>query len=268
MVYFFIILFSLIFGSFLNVVIYRLPLLLQQNWQQQCQKFLGIAIEKFITFNLFTPGSHCPHCKAAIRFYQNIPILSFLALKGRCAVCSKRISWVYPLVEFSAVFSALLAYEHWGLEWKTVAAIIFCWSLIILFFIDLHHFLLPDEITFALLWLGLSCNAFHLFTDLKTALFGAVCGYLLLWLPGWLFKWLRKKEGIGNGDCKLLAACGAWLGWDKLPVLLFGATTLALFVALSLMFNKKLQVQSPIAFGPYLIIFAFIGLFCPMCLSL
>lgn len=255
---------GLIIGSFLNVVILRLPKMLKQEWSLQCQMFIQEAQEsasidavtKISTpepaFNLMTPSSQCPCCGHQLSALENIPVFSFLVLKGRCRSCQKPISWRYPIIEImTACFSVLIAY-HFHFSFLTLYALVFTWSLITLTMIDLEHLLLPDDITLPVLWLGLLLNMQGTFTSLSNAVLGAVLGYLFLWSIYWLFKLMTRKEGMGYGDFKLLAMLGAWLGWHALPsIVLIGSLSGAIVGVLLILF-KQHHRATPIPFGPFL----------------
>ncbi len=255
---------GLLVGSFLNVVIYRLPIMLQRDWRQQCCEFLEIedqaaateeaATSQWQKFNLAVPESHCPHCNHRIRAWQNIPVISYLMLGGKCANCGKKISLRYPGVEFvNGVLSGLVA-ASFGPEWLTLAVLLLAWSLLALTLIDYDHQLLPDDITIPLLWLGLFVNALDLGmgVSLFDAVLGAIIGYLSLWSFYWAFKLLTGKEGMGYGDFKLLAALGAWMGWQSLlPIIILSSLVGAVVgVVMILAFGRDKQVPMP--FGPFL----------------
>ena len=257
----FVTLIGLMVGSFLNVVIYRLPEMMKRNWQHQCAELRGEAIEPQATFNLILPRSTCIHCGHMITALENIPVISYVILRGRCSQCQSPISVRYPLVEaVSALMSAYVAW-HFGFGLLTIAALILVWALIALAVIDLNTQLLPDDITLPLLWLGLLINMTHGFTDIHSAIFGAVAGYLSLWLVYWSFKIMTGKEGMGYGDFKLLAAIGAWLGWQMLPLVLLSSSLVGACVGIGLIVAAKRKNDMPIPFGPYLVGGAFIALF-------
>ncbi len=249
-------------GSFLNVVIYRLPRILEQAWRAECLDFLELPAEPAADkLSLWFPGSHCPACQQPIRPWHNIPILGYLFLRGRCAHCRASISPAYPLVELiTATLTALMVWRY-GLNAAGLAAAAFTWALIALTGIDLRKQLLPDSITLPLLWAGLVVNSFGWFTDLSSALWGAVGGYLSLWSVYWPFKLLTGKEGMGYGDFKLLAALGAWLGWQYLPTLILCSSLVGIVFGLVIIYLKKQGREIPIAFGPYLAMAGWICLF-------
>lgn len=250
-------------GSFLNVVIYRLPIMLEREWQAQCHDLLGTAETSETTkFNLATPRSRCPNCQHPIGLFENIPVISYcLVLRGKCSACKTAISWRYPLIEtLTGVLSAFAAW-HFGQTWATVGALILIWCLICLTFIDLDTCLLPDAITLPLLWAGLAFNLSATLTTTEASLIGAMAGYLSLWSVYWLFKLATGKEGMGYGDFKLLAALGAWLGWQLLPsIVLLSSIVGAVSGGLMIVFAKHGR-NKPIPFGPYLAIAGLIALF-------
>jgi len=219
---------GLMVGSFLNVVIHRLPKMLEIGWRQQCAELSGVASSSHTEgepvhvspYNLIVPRSACPHCNHTISAWENIPVVSYLLLHGKCRGCGAAISPRYPIVE--AVSGMLCAYAAWhfGFGWTAVGALLFVWALLALTAIDFDTQLLPDDITLPLLWAGLLFNLFGAYTDLHSAVLGAVIGYLTLWGVYWLFKFTTGKEGMGYGDFKLLAAMGAWLGWQMLPLII------------------------------------------------
>jgi len=246
---------GLLVGSFLNVVIYRLPIMMQRNWHKECSDYLQIElIETGLSepFNLAIPLSRCPHCNTEIKSYQNIPVISFIFLKGRCANCNKAIAFRYPLIEaLTAISSAFVAY-HFGDTPQTLFALALTWSLIALCFIDLDHQLLPDSITLPLLWLGLFLSLFGIYTDPQSSIIGAIGGYGILWTVYQLFKLATGKEGMGYGDFKLLAVFGAWLGWKYLAVIILLSSLVGAIIGISLIVFAKHHHNKPIPFGPYL----------------
>ena len=247
---------GLIVGSFLNVVIYRLPIMLDRGWQRQARETLDMKEAAPPTeagqLNLVFPGSHCPSCGHRIKPAENIPILSWLALRGRCSNCGAAISLRYPIVETIAACGAIAAVAACGWTWLAVAAAGYTWVLIALACIDFDTHLLPDQMTLPLLWAGLLVNALGGFTDLAPAVFGAAGGYLFLWGVYWVFKWLTGKEGMGYGDFKLFAAIGAWLGWTALPAVILIAAVIGLAYALVSILNKRRTRHQPMPFGPFL----------------
>ncbi|NBQ69416.1 MAG: prepilin peptidase [Nitrosomonadaceae bacterium] len=252
---------GLMIGSFLNVVIYRLPEMMKRDWLQQCAELQGEAVQALPEFNLLTPRSTCIHCGHKITAWENIPIISYLFLRGRCSQCHARISPRYPMIEAAtAIISGFVAW-HFGYGFVALAALIFVWALIALAVIDLDTQLLPDDITLPLLWIGLLVNINHGFTDIQSAVIGAIAGYLSLWSIYWCFKLITGKEGMGYGDFKLLAAIGAWLGWSKLPLVILSSSLVGALVGIGLILAAKLNRNIPIPFGPYLVGGALIALF-------
>jgi leader peptidase (prepilin peptidase)/N-methyltransferase len=245
---------GLLVGSFLNVVILRLPKRLEHDWQAQAREFLGqpAPTEDTAPPDLVFKGSHCTQCKHALSALDNIPLLSFLALRGRCRYCRTPISWQYPLVEFlSALACAVVAWKF-GFGWPLLAALAFTWTLIAAAGIDARTQLLPDQLTLPLLWLGLVISLVPLFVDAPTAILGAAIGWLSLWLVFWLFKLMTGKEGMGYGDFKLLAALGAWMGaMALLPIILLSSLIGAIIGGLILSISKKGR-DTPIPFGPFI----------------
>ena len=252
-------------GSFLNVVIYRLPIMLDRQWRAQCADVLGEAAVATLAadlperFNLVVPRSACPACKAPIPATQNVPVLSWLILRGRCARCGAAISARYPIVELlTGVLSALVAWRF-GFDWPTLAALVLTWFLIALTCIDLETQLLPDSLTLPLLWIGLTLSLWapriggaSVPVDLRSSVIGAIAGYASLWSVYHLFRLLTGKEGMGYGDFKLFAALGAWLGWQMLlPIILIAAAAGAI-VGITVLSIRRQHRSTPIAFGPFL----------------
>lgn len=243
---------GLLVGSFLNVVIHRLPKMMERDWLAQCAELSGTAPKEEAPYNLSTPRSACPHCNHKIGALENIPVISYLFLRGKCKGCGAPISMRYPVVEaISGILSAYAAW-HFGFGMAAVAAILFVWALIALTCIDLDTQLLPDDITQPLLWLGLLCNLSNTYTSLPNAVIGAIAGYLVLWSVYWLFKLTTGKEGMGYGDFKLLAAIGAWLGWQMLPLVILLSSVVGAVVGITLIVAVKHGRDIPIPFGPYL----------------
>jgi leader peptidase (prepilin peptidase)/N-methyltransferase len=239
-------------GSFLNVVIHRLPKMMEREWKAQCAELTGGEPVPEASYNLFTPGSACPHCNHKIGALENIPVLSYLVLRGKCKNCHAPISIRYPVVEtITALLSAFAAW-HFGFGLAGLAAILFIWAIIALTCIDLDTQLLPDNITMPLLWLGLLFNLSNTFTSLSNAVVGAICGYLILWSVYWMFKLVTGKEGMGYGDFKFLAAIGAWLGWQMLPLVILLSSVVGAVVGITLIVAVKRGKDIPIPFGPYL----------------
>ncbi len=245
---------SLAVGSFLNVVIHRLPKMLERQWRAEFADPAGHEPAPAPRYNLAVPRSQCPACGHRITALENIPVLSYLMLGGRCAACQARISPRYPLVE--ALTGALSGYVAWryGWSWQTPAALLFVWAMIALAFIDLDTFYLPDDVTLPLIWTGLLVNLGGLFADLPSAVIGAAAGYLALWSVYWAHKLATGKEGMGYGDFKLLAGIGAWLGWKMLPLVILLSSFVGAIVGISLIVFARRGRNVPIPFGPYLVL--------------
>ncbi|WP_439887533.1 prepilin peptidase [Pseudomonas sp. MBLB4123] len=252
---------GLLLGSFLNVVVYRLPLMLERDWKMQAREILDLPGEPAqATFNLILPNSQCPHCGHEIRPWENIPVLSYLALRGKCASCKAPISKRYPLVELACgLLSAYVAW-HFGFTWQAGALLLLTWGLLAMSLIDADHQLLPDSLVLPLLWLGLIANSFGLFASLGDALWGAVAGYLSLWSVYWLFKLVTGKEGMGYGDFKLLAMLGAWGGWQVLPLTILLSSLVGAVLGVIMLRLRNAETSTPIPFGPYLAIAGWIAL--------
>jgi len=252
--------FGLCVGSFLNVVIHRLPKMLERDWREQCaelQSGEGAAAPprrqaSDAPYNLWTPRSACPSCGKPIRAIHNVPVFSWIALGGRCAACGAGIRMRYPVIELAGGLVAAGAALRFGPTLAAFGAMIFCWSLIALAAIDLDTQLLPDDITLPLLWAGLAFNLAGTFSRLPAAVIGAIAGYVALWLLYWGFKLATGKEGMGYGDFKLLGAIGAWLGWQMLPFVLLASSVVGAAVGLSLMAFAGHGREKPVPFGPYL----------------
>ncbi len=252
---------GLVVGSFLNVLILRLPIMLQRDWKTQCSELLGLEGEQETeTFNLATPRSRCPRCRRAIKAWQNIPLLSYLLLGGRCAQCKAAISPRYPLIELTAALTAVLTAFLFGVSLQALFAISLGWALLALAMIDLDHQLLPDDITLPFLWLGIALNFFNLFTDLHSSVLGAIFGYGALWSVYIAYKLLTGKQGMGHGDFKLLALLGAWLGWQLLPLIIIIASLLGAIIGIGMIVFKAHDKDIPIPFGPYLAIGGWISM--------
>ena len=243
---------GLLVGSFLNVVIHRLPKMMECEWQAHCDELAGKETSPSPHYSLLAPRSACPHCGHAINAMENIPVISYLLLRGKCKGCGKPISPRYPVVEaLSGLLSAFVAW-HFGFGLAACAALLFIWAMLALTFIDFDTQLLPDAITLPLLWLGLLFNLPGTFTRLDSAVIGAVAGYLALWAVYWLFKLATGKEGMGYGDFKLLAAIGAWLGWHMLPLVILLSSLVGAVVGITLIIAARHGRNIPIPFGPYL----------------
>ncbi|BBB25521.1 prepilin peptidase [Amphritea japonica] len=255
--------FALLIGSFLNVVIHRLPLMMEHEWQLMAAEAANNNTtdtgttehpkEPATVYNLAQPASTCPTCGHLIHWYENIPLISyFLILGGKCSSCKTPISLRYPLIELiTAAISAAIIYLY-GFNLVAFSIVFFSWCLIALTAIDIDHQLLPDKITLPLLWIGLILNSFDYFTSLPSALWGAVLGYLSLWSVYWLFKLITGKEGMGYGDFKLLAALGAWAGADMLPLIILASSLIGAVVGGLMIAFSRHESQTPIPFGPYL----------------
>ncbi|MDD5175223.1 MAG: A24 family peptidase [Sterolibacterium sp.] len=252
---------GLMVGSFLNVVIHRLPQMMQRDWAVQCAEFQGTAPPQQEKFSLATPRSRCPKCGHWISAWENIPLISWMFLRGRCRSCKAAISMRYPLVEAATGILSAYAGWHFGLGLAAAGALFFIWSMIALTFIDFDTQLLPDDITLPLLWGGLLLNLGNGFTDLHSAVLGAIAGYLALWSVYWGFKLTTGKEGMGYGDFKLLAAIGAWLGWQILPLTILLSSLVGAVVGIGLILFNRHGRDMPIPFGPYLAAAGVIGLF-------
>lgn len=254
---------GLMVGSFLNVVVYRLPVILQRDWQAQARDVLEVPQDEtgeWQPFNLLWPPSRCQHCSAPVRAWQNIPVLSWLLLRGRCKECGERISLRYPLVEVaSAALSVLVAWQF-GLSGQGIGMLVLTWGLLALSLIDADHQLLPDVLVLPLLWLGLLLNSFELFTSLQDAVYGAAFGYLSLWTVFWLFKLVTGKEGMGYGDFKLLAMLGAWGGWQVLPLTILLSSVVGAVLGVIILRLQRQGMAQPLPFGPYLAIAGWIAI--------
>jgi leader peptidase (prepilin peptidase)/N-methyltransferase len=243
---------GLIVGSFLNVVIHRLPKMLERQWRSECAELAGTPSPPAERYDLMKPRSACPKCGHLIPAIENIPLASYWVLGGKCSQCRAPISLRYPVVE--ALSGALAGYIAWryGLTTAMLGALLFTWAMIALAFIDLDTFYLPDSITLPLLWAGLLLNAGGTFTDLHSAVIGAAAGYVALWAVFWAFKLATGKEGMGYGDFKLLAAIGAWLGWKMLPLTILASSLVGAVVGIGLIVFARHAREKPIPFGPYL----------------
>ena len=255
---------GLCIGSFLNVVIHRLPKMLDRGWRAQCAELAGEAAPELPAYNLLVPRSQCPSCGHRISALENIPVVSFIVLRGRCSACHAEISARYPLVELLTGGLTAAAVMRFGFTPAALVACLLLWSLTALTFIDFDTQLLPDNITLPLAWAGLIANVAGLApagTTLRDAVIGAVAGYLALWSVYWIFKLVRGKEGMGYGDFKLLAALGAWLGWQMLPLIVLLSSVIGALIGIGLVVFKGRDHQIPLAFGPYLAIAGAIALF-------
>ncbi|WP_434579735.1 prepilin peptidase [Pseudomonas sp. Z5-35] len=252
---------GLVIGSFLNVLVWRLPKMLDREWRLQAHDLLGLPAEApGQTYNLMLPHSQCPHCGHRIRAWENIPLLSYLMLRGRCSSCATPIGKRYPLTELACgVLSAFVAW-HFGFGWQAAMVMVLGWGLLSMSLIDAEHKLLPDSLVLPLLWLGLIANSFGLFVSLNQALWGAVAGYLVLWSVFWVFKLITGKEGMGYGDFKLLAMLGAWGGWQILPLTLLLSSLVGAVIGVIVLRLRNAPTSPQIPFGPYLAIAGWIAL--------
>lgn len=245
-------------GSFLNVVIYRFPLMLQEEWRKECQSYLGLKIEKTTkSLNLFTPSSHCTQCHKSLKWWHNIPLLSFLFLKGKCAYCTKKIAYRYPLIELLTASLFIGLGLHFGMTYTWFFALIFTSMLIALSWIDLDHQILPDQMTLSLVWLGLILSIYDIFIDSHTAILGGMMGYLILWLFAKAYELFTGTYAMGHGDFKLLAALGTWLGFKVILFVIICSSFLGAIIGLTLIGLGLKSKKSQIPFGPFL---AFSGL--------
>lgn len=255
---------GLCIGSFINVVVYRVPKALFFSWFVQCYDYLNVQ-PKFsktpeLGLNIFWPSSHCPTCKSKIIFIDNIPIISYLLLRGKCRFCGNNISIYYPIIEIITAILSLIVGFKFGINLITIFSLLITWVLIIQSAIDFKESLIPDEITLPILWLGLVINYFNVFVDLHEAVMGAVGGYLFFWIIYWMFKLITGKDGIGYGDFKLLAMLGAWLGYKMLPLIIVISCTMGSIIGGILILLKKRARDSAIPFGPYLAIAGWIAM--------
>ncbi|MGL5948077.1 MAG: prepilin peptidase [Aeromonas sp.] len=253
-------LFSLAVGSFLNVVIHRLPIMLERQWRHDYAELMGETPAPSTRYNLLLPRSRCPQCDTQLSARENIPLLSWLWQRGRCRHCQTPIAARYPLVELGTALLSMIVASQLPVGWITLAALLLTWALIALTCIDVDHLLLPDEITLPLLWLGLLVNLWNDPAALNDAVIGAAVGYLVLWSLYWLFKLTTGKEGMGYGDFKLLAALGAWLGWQALPIVLLLSSLAGALIGIAMVLVKRHERSHPIPFGPYLAIAGWVAL--------
>ncbi len=253
---------SLLIGSFLNVVIYRLPLMMKNEWSEECREYLGLKAHSTDSdpLNLYLPFSHCIHCKKSLKPWHNIPVISYLILRGKCAFCSTKISMRYPFVELLCCIASVYVAWRFGISWQTAGGLIFTWIAISLIFIDLDYHLLPDQLTLLLVWVGLFLSLFSVFANSHDAILGAIAGYLIFAIVQWLFKMATGKIGMGQGDFKFLAGLGALLGWQQLPVIILLASIVGLIFGLVQMVIRNQFKSIPIPFGPYLAFAGWISL--------
>ncbi len=253
---------GLLVGSFLNVVIHRLPIMMEGEWKEQCCELLNIdAPEKNETkFNLITPRSRCPACNSQIKAIENIPVISYLILRGKCSNCKNKISVRYPLIELTSAILVTIVAFYFGVSLQTLFAICLTWALLSLSMIDFDHQLLPDDITLPFLWLGIFLNLFDVFTDIESSILGAIFGYGILWLVYISFKLITGKEGMGHGDFKLLAVLGAWFGWQYLPLIIILSSAVGATIGIALIIFKSHNRSTTIPFGPYLAIAGWVSM--------
>jgi len=257
--------FSLLIGSFLNAAIYRIPVMLEREWDDECDAHINQNNPDFVPkererFNLFVPRSICPTCNHKISSLENIPVLSYLVLKGKCRGCKTGISIQYPLVEIATALISMLIAWKFGYGWQMVSLLVFTWTLITLGMIDAKTMLLPDNLTLPLMWLGLIVNYNNLFISLEQAVLGAIIGYMSLWIVFQVFRLLTKKDGMGFGDFKILAAIGAWGGWRILPFTIFASALLGAVIGIIMMKVRKQKDSQPIPYGPWLALAGLIGM--------
>ncbi|RVU85450.1 prepilin peptidase [Leucothrix sargassi] len=258
-------LFSLLIGSFLNAAIYRIPVMLEREWDDECDAHINQNNPDFTPkererFNLLVPRSICPTCGHKISSIENIPVISYLVLRGKCRGCKTSISAQYPLIELATAFISMLIAWKYGFSWQMLSLLVFAWTLITLAMIDAKTMLLPDNLTLPLMWLGLILNYNNVFISLHQAVLGAIVGYMSLWIVYQLFKLLTKKEGMGFGDFKILAAIGAWGGWQVLPFTIFASALLGAVIGIMMMKLRKQQDSQPIPYGPWLALAGLIGM--------
>jgi len=256
----FVFILGLLVGSFLNVLILRLPRMMKNQWRVECDQLNNIESAPAEPFNLFTPASHCPSCQHKITALENIPVLSYLFLRGKCSACKTSIPVRYPVIEFLTGVMALILAMHYGPSLQMLAALFLTFSLIGLTFIDIDEQLLPDSLTLPLMWLGIVLALFGIFTDLESSIIGAIAGYLSLWSIFWLFKLTTGKEGMGYGDFKLLAVFGAWLGWQYILLIVLLSSVVGAVLGISMILILGKDKNIPIPFGPYLAIAGWIVL--------
>src|SRR3990167_7154125 len=249
-------------GSFLNVVVHRYPIMLKREWHAECMAFLNKPLpEHTADFNLFLPRSHCSHCKRTLPFWLNIPIFTYLVIGGRCAFCHEKISMRYLFVEIITAFLSVAVFLRFGITPQMGIILLLTWRLIALSFIDFENHFLPDSITYSLLWLGLFASTYSLFISPQNAINGAIFGYLFLYAIAKGYILLRKKEGMGLGDCKMLAIIGAFVGATSLLSVILFSTLFALIISFTLLFFKKIQYHKPIPFGPFIAIGGWLTIF-------
>ena len=249
-------------GSFLNVVIHRIPVMLERQWKSECHELLNPDTDApaLAKYNLSVPRSHCPACDHQVKAIENIPIISYLFLRGKCSNCGIKISLQYPFVELLTAISTTIVVWKFGFSSQSLGGVVFTWFLIALSGIDIKTQLLPDNFTLPLLWLGIIFNIFSTYTDLTSSVLGAIFGYLALWSVFHLFKLITGKEGMGYGDFKLLAALGAWLGWQSLPLIILLSSAVGAIIGIFMIVTKLQERSQPIPFGPYLAVAGWIAM--------
>lgn len=250
---------GLLVGSFLNMLVHRLPIMLERQWQAEAREVLGLPEVTHPRLDLCLPASHCPHCGHRIRAWENVPLLSYLALRGRCSACKGHISLRYPLLELGCAGLSLATAWHWGVSWEALLALPLVWCLLAVSLIDAEHQVLPDVLVLPTLWLGLLLNACGLFVAVTDALWGAALGYLSLWSVYWVFRLITGKDGMGHGDFKLLAMLGAWGGWQVLPITLVLSSLTGALMGLYLLRRRHATMGTAMPFGPYLAIAGWIA---------
>jgi len=258
-----IIIIGLVVGSFISMLVYRIPVILFREWRKDCQLFLAEHPAEKDTkkpMNLALPSSHCPHCEQALKWYHNIPIVGYLIQGGRCTHCHKKIPLRYPIIELLATITPIFCYAQFGFTTSFYLTTFLSWIMILQSYIDIEHQIIPDQITLPILWLGLFINTFNVFTDINSAIFGAIAGYLSLWIFAKLFFLITKKEGMGHGDFKLLAMLGAWLGWQVLPLIILMSSLIGAITGIAILLIKKQDKNTPIPFGPFLALAGWITL--------
>lgn len=253
---------SLLVGSFLNVLIYRLPRMIQNDWNNECRQYLGLKphTTDIEHLNLYLPLSHCTHCKKRLKPWHNIPVISYLILFGQCAYCKAKISMRYPFVELLCCITSVYVAMHFGCSSQTIGALFFTWIIIGLTFIDLDYHLLPDHLTLLLLWIGLLLSIYSVFANSHDAIFGAIAGYAIFAITQGVFKFATGKIGMGQGDYKFLAALGAYLGWQQLPIIILLASITCIIFGVTHMAIKHQWKSVPLPFGPYLAVAGWVSL--------
>ncbi len=251
---------GLMVGSFLNVVIYRLPIMIENANQAAASQILRIPLKALQPLSLLRPGSFCQHCKTKLQLGQNIPLISYVLQGGKSTCCKKKLAIQYPIVEILSAIASWLVAQHFGFTAILLPTLLLTWALIALFFIDLNSLILPDELTLSLLWLGIIFNVFYHFTRLQDAILGAICGYGACYLITFVFLKVRKITALGQGDFKLIAALGAWFGWQTLPILMLSSSLVSLAIGLIYLITHKKRLTTPIPFGPFLALSGFLCL--------